>query len=198
MWYLSFFDLLHFNMIISRSINVAAIGIISLFSGLSNIPLHIFVIHLYQFSSVAQSCLTLWDPMACTTPDFPVHHQLLESVQTQVHRVGDAMQPCHPLLSPSPFAFNLSQHQGLFQWVSSSHQVAKVLELLLQNQSFQWTFRTISFRMDWFDLPAVQGTLQESSPTPQFKSIHSSTLNLLYGSTIQPCMSSGKTIALTR
>jgi len=160
MWYLSFFDLLHFNMIISRSINVAANGIISLFSGLSNIPLHIFVIHLYQFSLVAQSCLTLWDATDCTTPDLPVHHQLLESAQTQVHRVGDAMQPCHPLLSPSPFAFILSQHQGLFQWVSSLHQVAKVLELQLQNQSFQWTFRMISFRMDWFDLPAVQGTLK--------------------------------------
>ena len=138
MWYLSFFDLLHFNMIISRSINVAANGIISLFSGLSNIPLHIFVIHLYQFSSVAQSCLSLWDPTDCSTPDFPVHHQLLESAQTQVHQVSDAMQPCHPLSSPSPFAFNLSHYQGLFHWVNSLHKVAKGLELQFQGQSFRW------------------------------------------------------------
>ena len=78
-----------------------------------------------QFSSVAQSCLTLCDPMDCGTPEFPVHHQLLEHAQTQVHQVEDAIQPSCPLPSPSPPAFNLSQHQGLFQWVSSSHQVAK-------------------------------------------------------------------------
>ena len=95
-----------------------------------------------QFSSVAQSCLTLCDPMDCSTPGFPVHHQLLEPTQTHVHQVGDAIQPFHPLSSPSPPAFNLSQHQGLFQWVSSSHQVAKVLELQLQHLSFQWIFRT--------------------------------------------------------
>ena len=95
-----------------------------------------------QFSSVAQSCLTLCDPMDCSTPGFPVHHQLLEFTQTYVHWVGDAIQPSHPLLSPSPPAFNLSQHQGLFKWVSSSHQVAKVLEFQLQYQSFQWIFRT--------------------------------------------------------
>ena len=83
------------------------------------------------------SCPTLCDPMDCSTPGFPVHHQLLELTQTHVHRVGDAIQPSHPLLSPSPPAFNLSQHQGLFQGVSSSHQVAKLLELQLQHQSFQ-------------------------------------------------------------
>ena len=75
-----------------------------------------------QFSSVAQLCPTL-----CSTPGHPVHHQLLEFTQTQAHSVGDAIQPSHPLSSPSPPAFNLSQHQGLFKWVSSSHQVAKVL-----------------------------------------------------------------------
>ena len=95
-----------------------------------------------QFSSVAQSCLTLCHPMNCSTPGFPVHHQLLELAHTHVHQVNDAIQPSHPLSSPSPPAFNLSQHQGLFQWVSSSHQVAKVLELQLQHQSFQWTPRT--------------------------------------------------------
>ena len=101
-----------------------------------------------QFSSVAQSCLILFDPMDCSTPGFPVLHQLLELAQTHVHRISDAIQPSHPLSSPSPPAFNLSQHQGLLKWVSSSHQVAKVLELQLQHQSFQWIFRT-DFLWDW-------------------------------------------------
>ena len=95
-----------------------------------------------QFSSITQSCPTLCDPMDCSMAGFPVHHQLPEPTQTHVHWVGDAIQPSHPLLSPSPPAFNLSQHQGLFKWVSSSHQVAKVLELQLWHQSFQWIFRT--------------------------------------------------------
>ena len=95
-----------------------------------------------QFSSVAQSCLTLCDPMDCSTPGFPVHHQLPEFTQTLVHWVGDAIQPSHPLSSPSPPAFNRSQHQGLFKWVSSSHEVAKILEFQLQHQSFQWIFGT--------------------------------------------------------
>ena len=90
----------------------------------------------------------------------PVHHQLSELAQTHVHRVGDAIQPSHPLLSPSSPVFNLSQHQGLFQWVSSSHQVGTVLELQPQHQSFQWIFRTDSFRIDWSDLLAVQGILK--------------------------------------
>ena len=93
-------------------------------------------------SSVAQSCPTLCDPMDCSTPGLPVHHQLLEFTQTHVHLLGDAIQPSHPPSSPSPPAFNLSQHQGLFQRVNSSHQVTKVLEFQLQHQSFQWTFRT--------------------------------------------------------
>ena len=80
---------------------------------------------------VIQSCLTLCDPMDGSTPGFPVHRQLPELAQTHVHQVGDAIQPSHPLSSPSPPALNLSQHQGLFQWVSSSHQVAKVLNLQL-------------------------------------------------------------------
>ena len=95
-----------------------------------------------QFGSVTQSCLTLCNPMDCSTPGFPVHHQLPEPTQTHVQWVGDAIQPSHPLLSPSPPTFNLSQHQGLFKWVSSSHQVAKVLEFQLQHQSFQWLFST--------------------------------------------------------
>ena len=95
-----------------------------------------------QFSSVTQSCPTLSDPMDCSKPGLPVHHQLLELAQTRVHQVGDAIQPSHSWSSPSPPAFNLSQHQGHFQWVSSLHQVAKVLEFQLQYQSFQWIFRT--------------------------------------------------------
>ena len=78
----------------------------------------------------------------CKTPSCPAFHQLPELTQTHVHRVGDTIQPSHPLSSPSPPAFNLSQHQGLFKWVSSSHQVAKVLEFQFQHQSFQWIFRT--------------------------------------------------------
>ena len=96
----------------------------------------------FHFSSVSQSCPTLRDPMDCSTPGFPVHHQLPEFTQTHVHWVGDAMQQSDPLSSTSPPAFNLFQHQGLFQWVSSSHQVAKVLQFQLQHQFFQWIFRT--------------------------------------------------------
>ena len=95
-----------------------------------------------QFSSITQSCQTLCNPMDCSMPGFSVHHHLPELAQTHVHWVSDAIQPFHPLLSPSPPAFNLSQHQGLFQWVSSSHQGAKVLEFQLQHQSSQWIFRT--------------------------------------------------------
>ena len=94
-----------------------------------------------QFSSVTQSCLTLCDPMNHSTPGLPVHHQLPESTQTHGHCVRDAIQSSHPLSSPSPPALNLSQHHGLFKRVSSSHQVAKVLEFQLQNQSYQWTPR---------------------------------------------------------
>ena len=96
----------------------------------------------HQFSSVAQLCLTLCDPMACSNPSLPVHHQLPEFTQTHVHWVSDAIPQSHPPLSPSPPTFNLSQHQGLFKWVSSSHQVAKGLEFQLQHQSLQWIFRT--------------------------------------------------------
>ena len=96
----------------------------------------------FILSSVAQSCPTLCDPMDCSTPGFPVPHQLPELAQIHIHPVSDDIQPSRPLLSPSLPAFNLSQDQSLFQWVHSSHQVAKVLELQLQHQSFQWIFRT--------------------------------------------------------
>ena len=88
-----------------------------------------------QFSSVTQSCPTLCNPMNHSTPGLPVHHQLPEFTQTHGHRVGDAIQPSHPLSSPSPPAPNPSQNQGLFQWINSSHEVAKVLEFQRQHQS---------------------------------------------------------------
>ena len=98
--------------------------------------------------SVAQLWLNLCDPTDCSTAGLPVHHQLPEFTQTCIHWVSDAIQPSHSLLSPSPPAFNLSQHRSLFQWVSSSHQVAKELELQLQHQSFHWIFK-VDFFQDW-------------------------------------------------
>ena len=127
----------------------------------------------FQFSSVAQLCLSLCDPKDCSVPGFPVHHQFPEPIQTHVHRVGDAIQPSHPLSSPSPPAFNPSQHQDLFQWVSFSNQMAKILEFQLQHQSLQWIFRT-DFLFDWLVWsPCSSRDSQESSPTSQFKSINS-------------------------
>ena len=96
-----------------------------------------YTFHTHQIRSVAQSCSTLCDPMNHSTPGLPVHYQLQEFTQTHVHRVSDAIQPSHPLSSPSPPAPNPSQHQSLFQWINSSHEVAKVLEFQLQHQSFQ-------------------------------------------------------------
>ena len=98
--------------------------------------------------------------MDCSMPGFSVHHQLPKLAQTHVHQVSEAIQPSHPPSSPSPPAFNISQHQGLFQWVSSSHEVAKVLEFQLQHQSFNEHPELISFRMDWLDLCVVQETLK--------------------------------------
>ena len=153
------------------------------------------------FSSVQFSCWVVSDslwPMNCSMPGFPVHNKLPESTQTHVYWLGDAIQPSHPLSSPSPPALNLSQHQGLFQWVSSSHQVAKVLELQLQHQSFQWTPRTDLFRMNWLDLLAVQGTLKS------LLQHHSSNASILLRSAFfivqlsHPYMTTGKTTALIR
>ena len=106
---------------------------------------------LFSHSVISESL----QPHGLQHTSFPVLHYLLELAQTHVHWVGDAIQQSHPLLSSFPPAFNLFQHQGLFRWVSSLHQVAKVLEFHLQHQSFQWIFR-----IDWFDLLAVQGTLK--------------------------------------
>ena len=111
--------------------------------------------------SVPQWCPTLRDPMNCGTPGFPALHHLREFAHTYVHWVSDAIQRSHPLSSPSPPAFNLSQCQGLFQWISSLHQVAKVLELQLQHQSLQWIFSVDSFRNNRFNnLAAVHRTLK--------------------------------------
>ena len=113
----------------------------------------------YGISLVVQSFPTLCNPMDCSMPDFPVHHQLPEFPQTNVHHIGDAIQPSHPLSSPSP-AFNLSQHQGLFQWVGSSHQVATVLKFSFNISTYNEYSGLISLRMDWLDLLAVQRTLK--------------------------------------
>ena len=139
---------------------------------------------LVQFSSVAQSRPTLCDPMNYSTPGLPVHHQLLEFTQTHVHWVGDAIQPSHPLLSPSPPAPNPSQHQNLFQWVNSSHEVAKVLEFQLQHHSFQRNPRADLLQNGLVGSSCSPRDSQESSPTPQFKSINSSELSLLHSPTL--------------
>ena len=137
-----------------------------------------------QFSSVAQLCPTLCDPMNCSTPGLPVYHKLLEFTQTHAHQVGDAIQPSHPLSSPSPPASNPSHHQGLFQWVNSSHEVAKVLEFQLQHQSFQWTPRTDLLQDGLVGSPCSPRDSEESSPTPQFKSINFSVLSFLHSPTL--------------
>ena len=150
-----------------------------------------------QFSSVTGFPPTLW-PMDCSTPGFPVLHYLSEFSQTHVHRVNDAIEPAHPLSSPFPRAFNLSQHHGHFQCISSSHQVAKVLELQLQPQSIQWIFRTDFFRMDWLDLLAVQWTLKSllQHYTSKASILQCSAFFMVQHS--HPYMTTGKTIALTR
>ena len=140
--------------------------------------------------------------MDCSTLGFPVHHQFPElvqaNVQANVHRVGNAVQPSHPLSSPSPSAFNLSQHHGLFQWVSSLHQVAKVLEIQLQLSPSNEYSGLISFRIHWLDLLAVQGTVKS------LLQHHSSKASILWCSAFfivqlpHPYMTTGKIIVLTR
>ena len=141
---------------------------------------HFFAVELDSVSSAAQSCPTLCDPMNCSTPGLPVHHQLPEFTQTHVHQVGDAIQPSHPLSSPSPPAPNPSQPQSLFQWVSFSHEVAKVLEFQLQHHSFQRNPRADLLQKGLVGSPCSPRDSQESSPTPQFKSISSSALSFLH------------------
>ena len=157
------------------------------------------VVHIHHgiFSSVAQSCLTLCDPVNRSTPGLLVHYQLSEFTQTHAHRVGDAIKPSHLLSSPSPPVPNPSQHQDCFQWVNSSHEVSKVLEFQRQRQSFQWTPRT-DFLLDCLDILAVQGTLKSllkhhSSKASIFWCLVFFTVQLSH-----PYMTTGRTIALTR
>ena len=142
-------------------------------------------------------CLTLCDRMNCSTPGFPVLYCLPEFAETLVYWVDDAIQPSHPLLPPSPFALNLSQNQGLFQWVSCLHHVAKVLELQLQHQSFNEYSGLISFRIDEFAFLTVQETLKSLL---QHHSSKASTLGRSAFFMVQlshPYIATGKTIALT-
>ena len=152
----------------------------------------------YHSSVQSLSLIQLCNSMDCSMPGLPVHHQLPEFTQTHVHWVGDVIQSSHPLLSPSPPVFNLSQHQGLFKWVSSSHQVAKDLEFQLSiNPSNEYS-GLISFRMDWLDPLAVQGTIKS------LLQHHSSKASILQHSAFfivqlsHPYMTTWETIALIR
>ena len=135
--------------------------------------------------------------MDWSMPGFPFNHQCPELPQTHVPQVSDPTQPSHPLSSPFPPSLNPYKDQGLFQWVSSLHHVAKVLEFQLQHQPFQWIFKLISFTIDWLDLFAVQGTLKNLLQD------HSSKASILWHSAFfmvqlsHPYMTTWKTIALT-
>ena len=131
--------------------------------------------------SVTLLCLTLCNPMDCSAPGLPVPHHFPEFAQVHVHFIGDAIQPSHSLTPSSPSAINLSQHQGLIQWVICAHEMTKILELQLQHQFNQWIFR-VDLPQDWLVwVPCCPRDFQESSPAPQFISINSLALCLLYG-----------------
>ena len=157
-------------------------------------------LRLYSVITSVQSLSYVWlcKPKDWRTPGLPVHHQLPELAQTHVHRVSDAIQPFHPLSTPSPPALNLSQHQGLFKWVSSSHQVAKVLEFQLQHHPSNEYSGLICLRTYWFDLLAVQGTLKSLLQHESSKAsilMHSAFFIVQLS---HPYMTTGETIALTR
>ena len=146
---------------------------------------------------VTLSCLTLWDTMDCSMPGFHVPHHLLKFSHVHVHCTRDAIQPFHPLMPSYPSILYLSQHQRVFQWIGCSHQMTKILEFQLQHQSFQWIFRLISLKIDWFGLRAVQRTfrslLQHHSLKPSIlwcSAFFMVQLSQLY-------MTAGKTIAIT-
>ena len=164
----------------------------------SNLAYTQYIYLLHQSSSDAHSCPTLCNPMNHSTPGLPVYHQLPKFTQTHVHRVGDTIQPSHPLSSPSPPAPNPSQHQGLFQWVNSLQRWPKHWSFSLSISPSTEHQGLVSFRMDWFDILAVQGTLKS------LLQHHSSKASILWCSaffTVQlshPYVTTGKTIALTR
>ena len=178
------------TMSIRGSIAILMYNVVRLFDVQVTSYLSALISSVQSVSSVAQLCPTLCDPMNCSMPGLPVHHQLPEFTQTCVHWVSDAIQPSHPLSSPSPPAPNPSQQQSLFQWVNSSHEVAKVLEFQLEYHSFQRNPRV--------DLLAVQGTLKS------VLQYHSSKASILQHSDLfivqfsYPYMTTGKTIALNR
>ena len=142
----------------------------------------VFFIYIFFVNLIVQSCPTLCNPMDCTTPGFPVLHYLQKFAQTHIHWVSDAIQLSHFLL-PSSHALRLSQHQSLFQWIGSSHQVAKGLKLLFQHQSFQWLFK-VDFLLDWLVWSYSPRNSQEFSSALQFESIKSLMLSLFYGLTL--------------
>ena len=141
-----------------------------------------------KFSSVAQSCSTLCNPMDCSTPGFLVHHQLLELAQTHVHQVGDAILPSHPLSSPSPHSFHLSSIRVFSNELALSIRWPKYWRFSL-SPSNEYS-GLISFRIDWFDIPCSPRDLQESFPTPQCSTFFMVQLS-------HPYMTTGKTIAVT-
>ena len=163
-WSYFFFFLFEENLQEIKHVQISTIlrksSLTSLHQSLS-LPYFLFTSKLFssvQFSSSVVS--DSWWPHEPQHTRPPCPHQLLEFTQTHVHWVGDANQPSHPLSSPTTLALNLSQHQGIFQWICSLDQMAKILELWLQHQSSNEYSGLISFRMDWLDLLAVQGTLK--------------------------------------
>ena len=143
------------------------------------------------------SWVWLCDTMNWSMPGLPVPHHLPNFAQVHIHCIGDASQASHSLVPSSPSALNLSQHQGIFQWVSCSHQMTKIPEFQLQHQSFQWVFR-VDFPLDWLVLsPCCPRDPQKSSPAPQFEGINSSALNIFYYPVLTSYMTPGKTIVLT-
>jgi len=166
------------------------------FSSLKGYLLGRILVHIVLVVQLLSHVWLFVTPMDCSTPGFPVHHQLPELTQTHVHRVCEAIQPSHLLSSPSPAAFNLSQHQCLFKWVSSLHQVAKVWSFSFSISPSNEYSGLISYRVDWLDLLAVQGTLKS------LLQHHNSKASILWCSaflTVQltyPYMMTGKTIAL--
>ena len=153
--------------------------------------------HISQFSSVTQLLLSLIDPMDCSMPGFPVHHQLLELTQTHVYQVSDAIRPTHPLLSPSPPALNLSQHQGLFSNESALHITWPQCWSFSISPSNEYS-GLIPFRIDWFDLLAVRRTHKSLLQHHSSKALILQCSAFFAVQLSHPYMTMGETIALTR